>query len=121
MTLLMIILFLIRLDYMSSFIKLYAYDISNYCSSVKIALQYKELSYIELPPPDGYGSNEYKKIVMMGTIPALVITNDNDDFVISESQVILEYLDQKFPTTKQIFLSSIIIISIITLSLLLLL
>jgi len=47
----------------------------------------------------------------MGTIPALVITNNNDDdFVISESQVILEYLDQKFPHTKPLFLASIILL-----------
>ena len=129
MIFLIIILLLSILDFMSSFnnnmnmnmnnnmnmnmnnnmnIKLYAYDISNYCSSIKIALQYKELDYSEIPPPDGYGSIEYKKIVHMGTIPALVITNNNnDDFVISESQVILEYLDQKFPHTKPLFLASI--------------
>jgi len=103
----------------SSRMKLYAYDISNYCSSVRIALAYKQLDYQVIPPPDGYGSIAYKKIVPMGTIPALIIesandndNNDNNDnnnntnIVISESQVILEYLDQKYPNTKPIFISS---------------
>lgn len=86
----------------TSSIKLYAFDISNYCSSVKIALEYKQLSYEVIPPPSGYGSVEYKAIVPMGTIPGLV----DDTTVISESQVILEYLDQKYPNSRPIFISS---------------
>lgn len=81
-------------------IVLYAHDVSNYCSSVKIALLYKGLDHVIIPPPSGYGSEEYKRIVPMGTIPAIVY----DKVPISESQVILEYLDDKFPDTKRLFL-----------------
>ena len=73
--------------------KLYAFAISNYCSSVKIALNYKSLSFEEIPPPDGYGSEAYKRIVPMGTIPALRL---DDDFIISESSAILEFLEENF-------------------------
>lgn len=99
-----IILSLLLIKAMTSLnhnIQLYAFDVSNYCSSVKIALQYKGLEYSTLSPPDGYGSIEYKKIISMGTIPALIVNGVS----ISESQVILEYLDQKYPNTNQLFLS----------------
>jgi glutathione S-transferase len=44
-------------------------------------------------PPGGYGSADYKRIIPLGTIPAIV----DDDFKISESDVIIEYLEEKYP------------------------
>ena len=69
---------------------LYAMPISNFCAKVEIALKLKELAYDYRAPPDGYGSQRYKAIVPMGTIPALV----DGDLVLSESEAILEYLDE---------------------------
>ncbi len=68
---------------------LYANSISNFASKVRVALELKGLAYEERLPPDGYGTPAYKRIVPMGTIPALV----EDDFVLSESETILEYLE----------------------------
>jgi len=96
----LVLIILLLLSKVMSSIVLYALDVSNYCSSVKIALLYKGLDHVIIPPPSGYGSAEYKRIIPMGTIPAIVY----EEVPISESQVILEYLDDKFPDTKRLFL-----------------
>jgi len=98
--LVIVIIILLSLVVDMSSLVLYALDVSNYCSSVKIALLYKGLDHEIIAPPGGYGSQEYKRIIPMGTIPAIVVENNQ----ISESQVILEYLDDKFPDTKRLFL-----------------
>jgi glutathione S-transferase len=72
---------------------LYANAISNYASKVRIVLAVKGLAFEELLPPDGYGSHAYKRIVPMGTIPALV----DGDFVLSESETIAQYLEDAYP------------------------
>ena len=98
--LVIVIIILLSLVVDMSSLVLYALDVSNYCSSVKIALLYKGLDHEIIAPPGGYGSQEYKRIIPMGTIPAIVVENNQ----ISESQVILEYLDDRFPDTKRLFL-----------------
>ncbi len=72
---------------------LYSLPISNYCGKVLHALRFKDLECEILPPPGGYGSEEYKKRVPSGTIPAL----DHDGVIVSESEVINEYLNEIFP------------------------
>ena len=72
---------------------LYSLPISNYCGKVLHALRFKDLECEILPPPGGYGSEEYKKRVPSGTIPAL----DHDGVILSESEVINEYLNEVFP------------------------
>ena len=72
---------------------LYSLPISNYCGKVLHALRFKDLECEILPPPGGYGSEEYKKRVPSGTIPAL----DHDGVILSESEVINEYLNEIFP------------------------
>ena len=74
---------------------LYSLPISNYCGKVLHTLRFKDVECEILPPPGGYGSEEYKKKVPSGTIPAL----DHDGVIISESEVINEYLEDKFPAT----------------------
>jgi len=74
-------------------IVLYANQISNYCAKVRIVLEYKRIPYTVVPPPDGYGSPAYKKLVPQGTIPAI----RHGDFVLSESEAINEYLEEIFP------------------------
>jgi glutathione S-transferase len=72
---------------------LYANDVSGYCCKVRIVLAQKRIAYQERTPPDGYGSAAYRAIVPAGTIPGLV----HDDLVLSESEAIVEYLDEAWP------------------------
>jgi glutathione S-transferase len=74
-------------------IVLYGMPLSTYCAKVQAVLRFKEIRYEDRQPPGGYGSDEYRAIVPMGTIPALV----EDGFVISESEAIAEYLEECFP------------------------
>ncbi len=46
-----------------------------------------------VPPPGGYSTPEYMAIVPLGTIPAI----RDGDFVVSESDAIIEYLEDRFP------------------------
>ena len=72
---------------------LYSLPISNYCGKVLHDLRFKDLECEILRPPGGYGSEDYKKRVPSGTIPAL----DHDGVILSESEVINEYLNEVFP------------------------
>lgn len=72
---------------------LYAIPVSTYSAKVRIALGIKNIKYEMVSPPGGYSSPEYKAIVPIGTIPGL----KDGDFVTSESEVITEYLEDKYP------------------------
>ena len=72
---------------------LYSLPISNYCGKVLHALRFKDVECEILPPPGGYGSEVYKKRIPSGTIPALY----HDGVILSESEVINEYLNEVFP------------------------
>ena len=72
---------------------LYAIPVSTYSAKVRIALGVKNIDYEVVPPPGGYSSPEYMAIVPAGTIPGL----QDGDFVISESEVITEYLEERYP------------------------
>ncbi len=72
---------------------LYALPVSTYSAKVRIALGAKGIDYEMRPPPGGYSTPEYMAIVPLGTIPAI----HDGDFIISESDVITEYLEERFP------------------------
>lgn len=72
---------------------LYAIPISLYCAKLRIVLRHKQLTWEEVPPPGGYGSDEYKTLVPAGSLPAL----DHDGLLISDSEAIAEYLNEAFP------------------------
>jgi glutathione S-transferase len=72
----------------------YAVPVSNYAATVRLVLQLKGVPFVERTPPDGYGSPAYKAIVPTGTVPAIV----DDRVVLSESAVIAEYLDERYPS-----------------------
>lgn len=74
--------------------KLFNANLSPYASRVRIAIYAKNLSVEIVAPPGGTGSAEYKKLNPTGKVPAL----DVDGVVIPESEVINEYLEDRFPT-----------------------
>ena len=71
----------------------FALPTSAYCAKVRIVLDIKGISYTEIPPPNGYGSDEYHAIVPAGSIPAI----RDSDFVLHDSDAILEYLEDRYP------------------------
>src|ERR1700730_10409818 len=74
--------------------KLYNVDLSNFATKSRLVIYEKGLN-IEMAPIPGSGlsSPEYAKINPLGKTPAL----DADGLVIPESEVINEYLEDKFP------------------------
>jgi glutathione S-transferase len=73
---------------------LYATPLSSYSAKTRIVLLAKGLDFEEREPPGGYRSEEYRRIVPLGTVPALV----DGDLVLSESEVIHEYLEECHPS-----------------------
>lgn len=74
-------------------LRLFAIPISLYSAKLRIVLRHKNLLWEEVPPPGGYGSVEYKRLVPAGSLPAL----DHDGLLISDSEAIAEYLNEAFP------------------------
>lgn len=72
---------------------LYYSPLSNYCSKVKFLIDYKKIPVVLTPPPGGYGSDIFKKISPLGTIPSLKYKK----IILSESEIINEYLDKLYP------------------------
>src|SRR6266852_5771685 len=74
--------------------KLYGINLSNFVGKSKIAMYEKGLA-VELTPPPGGGlkSAEYLAINPLGKIPTL----DADGTIVAESEVINEYLEDKYP------------------------
>jgi glutathione S-transferase len=74
---------------------LYWMPLSSYCAKVRIACALKRLMpELRLPPGGSYRSAEYRQVVPMGTIPALAA----DGMILSESETIIEYLEDRFPS-----------------------
>ena len=72
---------------------LYGSPRSTYTAKVRLALNWRGLAFEEREPEGGYKSAAWSARVAMGTIPAL----DHDGFLLAESEVILEYLEETFP------------------------
>ena len=73
---------------------LYASPVSNYSAKVAIALAWKGIAHERRMPPGGtYRSAEYRAIVPTGQVPALV----DGDFLLVESDAIIEYLEDIAP------------------------
>ena len=73
---------------------IYSVPVASYCAKLRIILRNKNIIFNELPPPGGYGSNEYRKIIPSGNLPAMI----HDGFMLSDSESIAEYLDEFFPS-----------------------
>lgn len=74
-------------------IVLYGVAVSAFVAKVRIALDWKGLSFREAAPPGGYGSVEYRRIVPAGSVPGLVI----DGRALHGSNAIVELLDELRP------------------------
>jgi glutathione S-transferase len=73
---------------------LYGIPVSSYTAKVAVALEAKRIPYERrLPPGGSYRAPEYRALVPAGTIPAL----DHGGFVLSESDAIIEYLEETWP------------------------
>jgi glutathione S-transferase len=75
-------------------LKLFNANLSPYASRVRVAIYAKNLSVDIASPPGGTGSAEYKRLNPTGKVPALEV----DGVVIAESEVINEFLEDRFPT-----------------------
>ena len=74
-------------------LSVYAIPVSLYCAKLRITLRHKGLEWEEIPPPGGYGSDEYKTVVPSGNLPAL----RDGDLLLCDSEAIAEYLEERFP------------------------
>jgi len=74
-------------------LKLYNSALSPFAARVRIAIYAKNLQVEWVDPPGGTGTPEYKRINPTGKVPALEV----DGQVIPESEVINEYLEDRFP------------------------
>lgn len=71
---------------------LYGFDVSNYFNMIKLALAYKGLEYqvVTVYPNQ---QTEFLGKSPMGKVPAL----ETDDGIIVETNIIMEYLDARYP------------------------
>ena len=74
--------------------KIYQAVTSPFAVRVRIALYAKGVTAEFAAPPDGMGSEAFRKITPLGKVPSLVC---DDGAVIAESAVINEYLNEQFP------------------------
>ncbi len=74
--------------------KLYNMNLSNFATKSRIVIYEKGANVAIVPPPGtGLKSPEYRAINPLGKIPCL----DADGLIIPESELINEYLEDKFP------------------------
>ncbi len=74
--------------------KLYSADLSNFAAKCRLAIYEKQIPVEIVPIPGGdLKSPEYLKVYPMGKTPAL----EADGQIIGESEIINEYLEEKFP------------------------
>jgi glutathione S-transferase len=75
---------------------LYNFDLSPFAARCRLAIHWKGLPVEIVPPPEGGPrSDGYRALNPIGKVPALVL---DDGAVIPESEVIVEYLEDRFPT-----------------------
>ena len=78
--------------------RLYSFELSPYAARARLAVYRKGLDVEIVEPPEGGPAGEaYRAINPLGKVPALVL---DDGTVIPESAVIVEYLEDRFPTAS---------------------
>lgn len=73
---------------------LYDLDHSPFAARVRMAIYAKGLDIALVPPPGGARSAEFRTINPLGLVPALRL---EDGRIIAESEIIVEYLEDRFP------------------------
>ena len=75
-------------------ITLYAVPESTYCARVRLVLELKSVDYTEERPPGGtYQSEDYRRLVAAGSVPAIEINGT----ILHDSDAIVELLEDLFP------------------------
>jgi len=79
-------------------VRLYSEQVSNFAARCRIVIGEKGLDEIEIvsPPLEYLNSSEFLKINPLGKVPVLEIDDSTSLF---ESEVINEYLEERFPQT----------------------
>lgn len=73
---------------------LYAVPQSPYCAKVRAVLRFKGIGFDEREPAGGsYQTTDYQKLVAAGSVPAIQF----GEWVLHDSQAILEYLEDEWP------------------------
>jgi glutathione S-transferase/maleylpyruvate isomerase len=72
---------------------MYSVPVSLYCAKLRLLMRFKILTWDELPPPGGYGSEAYRALVPAGSLPALQV----GEHIIADSEAIAEYLEESVP------------------------
>ena len=73
---------------------LYDLDHSPFAARVRIVVAAKQLAVRCMPPPGGVRSEAYRAVHRLNLVPALLLP---DGDVIGESEIIVEYLEDRFP------------------------
>lgn len=74
-------------------IRLFGFEVSAFVAKARIALDFKGMRYEEGPPPNGYGSPEYRAIIPSGSAPGMVF----DGKSLHDSNAIVELLEETQP------------------------
>ena len=77
---------------------IYSVPVATYCAKLRVMMRHKGIEWRELPPPGGYGSDEYRAIVPSGNLPAMI----DGDFQLGDSEAIAEYLNEARPATPML-------------------
>jgi glutathione S-transferase len=78
--------------------QLISLPVSPFAARVRIAIYAKNLNVTLVPPPTGWPNASHRSISPIDRVPVLIC----DDGVIPESQVILEYLEERYPDAQRL-------------------
>src|SRR5687768_15157004 len=78
--------------------QLISLPVSPFAARVRIAIYAKDLNVTLVLPPAGWPKVSHRSIGPIGRVPVLIC----DDGIIPESQVILEYLEERFPDARRL-------------------
>jgi glutathione S-transferase len=78
--------------------QLISLPVSPFAARVRIAIYAKDLNVTLVAPPPGWPQGSHRSFGPLNRVPALIC----DDGVIPESQVILEYLEERFPNVRRL-------------------
>jgi glutathione S-transferase len=78
--------------------QLISLPVSPFAARVRIAIYAKDLNVTLVLPPPGWPKTSHRSVGPIGRVPVLIC----DDGIIPESQVILEYLEERFPDARRL-------------------